>query len=129
MGHVYWEASQFDDARDAYQDAMQLYEQLAVEATRLNVNMRNDYGSCDLRTMEESQQYEVVAAELVSLRVDLEELEGLREQQWCNYQEQLLLERQLEGGHQGYSMKGSYPAQNCSQYQYEQYPRRSGVHW
>ena len=111
MGHVYWEASQYDDAHDAYQDAMQLYEHLSTETTRRNIiNSRRNNNN---KAKEEPHHYEVISAELQSLRVDIQELQGLREQQHCNYREQLMRQRQLEGHfHQVPPAGNFFPTQN-----------------
>mmetsp|Transcript_4471 Transcript_4471/g.11210 ORF Transcript_4471/g.11210 Transcript_4471/m.11210 type:complete len:904 (-) Transcript_4471:1022-3733(-) len=135
MGHVYWEASQYDDAHDAYQDAMQLYEHLAAETTRRNIINSRRYSSSNNnnnnnnQAIEESQPYELITAELQSLRVDIQELQGLREQQHCNYQEQLMRQHQLEGQcHQTSSAGNFVPIQDYSQHHYEQNQHMPRIH-
>lgn len=120
MGHIYWEVSQFEDAYDAYQDAMYVYEYLAVESTRRNImSSRSNTDNINRQTIEEFPDYEVVMAELLSLRVDVQELDVLQEQQRCNQQEQLRLQRQLESERQvstTYSGQTHSQCQNDGQY-------------
>jgi hypothetical protein len=60
MGHVYYQAEQWVDARDAYQDTLELYT---------NNNNNNDDSCCSSTTASCHKQ------ELVDLRRDIQELD------------------------------------------------------